>query len=95
MKFFSSESDKPTPDELEVIEALLKYPSLEKVFDKSAPDNYSKTKQKLKAAITDLERVIRRGTKLDSEKAEKIITAYRTALSFLDELEQIRQQQAK
>lgn len=87
--------DKSTSEEREIIEALLKYPSLEKVFDKNAPKGYEKTREKMNAVIGELERVIRRGTKHDAEKAKKIFEAYQTALSFLEELENIRRQQAK
>lgn len=95
MNSLGSKSDKSTPAEIETIEALLKYPSLEKVFDTSSTDGYEKTRKKMNGAIAELERVIRRGTKQDAERAEIILEAYRTALNFLDELENIRRQQMK
>ena len=95
MNSFSPKSDKSTPEEIETIEALLKYPSLEKVFDAATPDSYEKTKRTMSGVIAELERVIRRGTKQDAERAETILEAYRTALNFLDELENIRRKQAK
>jgi hypothetical protein len=94
MKSWSSKSDQPTTENAEVIESLLKYPALEKVFD-GAPHNYERTKQKMTETVTDLERVLRRGSRTDAEKAEKIIAAYRTALKFLDEIEQLRKQQIR
>jgi hypothetical protein len=95
MNSFNPKTGKSTPEEIETIEALLKYPSLEKVFDERAPDSYEKTKRTMTSVIAELERVIRRGTKQDAERAETILEAYRTALNFLDELENIRRKQAK
>lgn len=95
MNSFNPKTDKSTPEEIETIEALLKYPSLEKVFDAAAPDSYEKTKRTMNGVIAELERVIRRGTKQDAERAEKILEAYRTALNFLDELENIRRKQSR
>jgi hypothetical protein len=95
MNSSNSKPDKLTTEELELIEALLKYPSLERVFDKNSPDAYLKTKQKMTAVVMELERVMRRGTKQDAEKAKDISEAYKTALNFLNELEQMRKQQAK
>lgn len=85
--------DKSTTEEREIIEALLKYPSLEKVFDGSVPDGYEKTKKKMSNVVAELERVIRRGTKQDAEQANKIVEGYKTALKFLEELEDIRRRQ--
>lgn len=95
MNSSNSKSEKITTEELEVIEALLKYPSLEKVFDNNSPAAYEKTRHKMNAVVVELERVVRRGTKQDAEKAEQIIEAYTTALNFLGELEQMRKQQSK
>lgn len=91
----NSKNKESTPEELETIAALLKYPSLEKVFDAGAPDGYERTKKTMNGVIVELERVLRRGTKKDAERAEIILEAYRTALNFLDELENIRRRQAK
>lgn len=90
-----AKSDKTTAEEREIIEALLKYPSLEKVFDGKLSDGYEKTKKTMSNVIAELERVIRRGTKQDAERAEKIVEAYKTALKFLEELEELRRQQAR
>lgn len=95
MTSFNSKPDQPTAEEREIIETLLKYPSLEKVFDPTAPDGYEKTKKTMNSVIAELERVVRRGTKQDAEKAEKIIEAYKTALKFLDELEDLRRKSIK
>lgn len=95
MSSSKSKPDKPTTAELDVIETLLKYPALEKIFDRGYSDGYEKTKRTMSAVIAELERVIRRGTKQDAEKAEKILDAYNVALKFLGELEQIRKKQTK
>lgn len=79
----------------DVIKALLNYPSLEKVFNYQHPQNKERTKQKMQTTVTELERIVRRGRKNESERAVKVITAYRTAIKFLDELEEIRNRQAK
>jgi len=52
-------------------------------------------KQKMQSTIDDLERVIRRGTKDDAEKAARVVEAYKIVLGFLDELETARRAQAK
>ena len=96
MKQSTSNSKKAAPEETsEIIKSLLNYPSLEKVFDDSDSQNLSVMKRKMQSTIDDLERVIRRGTREDAEKAAKVVKAFQTVLSFLDELEELRQCQAK
>lgn len=85
------ESENLTAEELETIEALLNYPSLGKVFDPANPRNPAAVRQKMQATIDDLERVIRRGSKIDADKAARAVEAYRTAIRFLEELENARQ----
>ena len=82
-------NQKISPEELAIIESLLKYPSLEKVFDRT--DALPALKRRMTATLEDLERVVRRGAKEDAAKAAKVVAAYQTALKFLDELEAIRQ----
>lgn len=82
---------KVSSDESELIESLFKYPSLENVFDSQDAHQLAAMKSKMQATVDNLERVIRRGTKEDAGKAAKAVEAYRTALSFLNELEAIRQ----
>ena len=79
------------PEEAAIIESLFNYPSLEKVFDRENVYQLPLMKQKMTATIEELERVVRRGSQQDAAKAAKVITAYQTALSFLSELEAIRQ----
>ena len=78
-------------EESELIESLFKYPSLETVFESPDAPQLAAMKGKMQATVDDLERVIRRSTKEDAAKAAKVVEAYRIALSFLDELEMIRQ----
>ena len=91
----SNEPEKLNREEIETINSLLNYPSLEKVFDPTDSRSPSEMKQKMQSTIDDLERVIRRGTKGDAEKAARAVEAYKTVLGFLDELETARQAQAK
>lgn len=82
-----------SPEESDLIESLLKYPSLEKVFDPQDEKQFAAMKLKMQATIDDLERVIRRGSNEDAAKAAKIVEAYRITLSFLDELDARRRTQ--
>lgn len=91
----SNEAEKLNAEELDTIKSLLNYPSLEKVFDSDNPGNLPAMKRKMQATVDDLERVIRRGTKEDAEKAARAAEAYRTVLNFLAELENARQAQVK
>ena len=86
MKNLTSE---PTAEELELIETLIKYPSLEDAFDRTSTAGFAEIKQKMQATITNLERVIRRGGKSDVERATIVVAAVQTVISFLGELEKI------
>ena len=77
--------------ESELVEFLFKYPSLETVFNTTGTPQLAAMKRRMQTTVGDLERVIRRGTKEDAEKAAKVAEAYRIAVAFLDELETIRQ----
>lgn len=77
--------------EKDIIKSLLNYPSLDKIFSDAA--NLSATRKQMRSTIDDLERVIRRGTKDDAEKAAAAVKAFQTVLNFLDELENLRKQQ--
>lgn len=88
------------PEELsaakaETIKSLLNYPSLERVFDPHNADNLSALKQKMRATIDDLERVVRRGSKTDAERAAIAVEAIQTTLHFLEEIESARQSKTK
>ena len=82
---------KISPQEAELIESLLKYPTLETVFDMNGTPQLTELKRRMQATVDDLERVIRRGSKTDAQKASKVVEAYRIALNFLVDLETIRQ----
>jgi hypothetical protein len=84
-----------TAEELELIESLIKYPSLESVFDRNTATGFAEIKQKLQATVTNLERVIRRGEKADAERAQVVVTAYRTTIEFLSELERLGKNQSR
>jgi hypothetical protein len=94
MNRFKTAADQLTDEEKQTIESLLKYPQLEKVFDRNEPHNLAETKQKMRVTVTELERVIRSGTKSDAENAARIAAAYRTTIEFLEELELIRKNQS-
>ncbi len=80
-----------SPEEQELIETLLKYPSLEKVFDPADAPAFPAMKRKMQATVDDLERVVRRGSKEDAAKAAKVVEAFQISLKFLDELDMRRQ----
>jgi len=91
----ANQAENLNAEEMEIIKSLLNYPSLEKVFDQTDLRKQPEMKQKMQFTIDDLERVIRRGTKDDAEKAARAVEAYKTVLGFLDELENMRQAQAE
>lgn len=95
MNSFNAKPDEITQETLEIIEALLKYPSLEKTFDAKQPENFAKTRQRMQTVVAELERVIRRGKQDEAEKAKKIAEAFHVSLKFLDELDRLRRQQPK
>lgn len=90
----NQESDNLTGEEIETIKSLLNYPTLEKVFDQQQPQNLSSFKQKIRQNITDLERIIRRGSQSEAEKSAKVIKAFQTTFDFMEELESIRKEQS-
>ena len=90
MKGFNKPTDNLAPEEQKIAELLLKYPTLEKVFDENQLENLHETKTRLQGTITDLERTVRTGSKEEAEKAARIIEACHTTLSFLAELESMR-----
>lgn len=87
-------SEEPTDEERETIESLLNYPSLENAFAESGGGG-KQLKQKMLLTVAELERVIRRGSRMEAEKASVITAAYRTTLDFLDELEARRNSRVK
>ena len=86
---------EPTREERDLIESLVKYPSLENAFDRAAAPGFAEIKQKMQATVTNLERVIRRGERSDAERASVIVRAYRTTFDFLGELENIGKNQPR
>lgn len=91
----ANQPEKPNQEETEIINSLLNYPSLEKIFDPNDRRKLAEMKRKMQSTIDELERVIRRGSKDDAEKAAGTIEAYQTVLNFLDELQTARQAQAE
>lgn len=83
-------NQKLSPEETELIESLLKYPSLEKVFDPLDEKKFSAMKLKMQTTIDDLERVVRRGSNEDAAKAAKVIEAYKISIKFLEDLDERR-----
>lgn len=96
MKQSTSEPrEEPNAETAEIIQSLLNYPSLEKVFEAGDGRNLAATRSKMQATIDELERVIRRGTNADAEKAAVVVKAFQTVLNFLDELENLRRSSSK
>lgn len=94
MKRTTSEtSDELTEQERETVKTLVNYPKLEQTFAES--NGAEKIKRKMRDKITEVERVIRRGTQSEADKAAKILAAYQTTLDFLEELERLRLQKTK
>ncbi len=91
----SNNLQEPNAEDAEIVKSLLNYPALEKVFSGSDSANLSAMRQKMQLTIDDLERVIRRGSKEDAEKAAATVKAFQTVLSFLNELENLRQSKSK
>ena len=87
-------TQEPTDEEKELIETLVKYPSLETVYDANSA-GFAEIRQKMQANVTTLERVVRRGDRANAERAALVIEAYQTTLKFLGELEQIGKNQPK
>jgi hypothetical protein len=74
------------------ITALTHYPTLAKLFDGANLEGIATMKTKLNLTIQNLERVVIRGSRTDSEQAQIAVTAIRNALDFLELLEQMRRQ---
>jgi len=91
MNGFNKSTENLAPSDQKIAELLLKYPSLEKVFDENQLENLPEMKSKLQDTIADLERTVRTGSKEDAEKAFRIIEACNTTLDFLAELESLRE----
>lgn len=96
MKRFTVEKNvELTDEERETIESLVNYPSLERVFGEDVAPGAEKIRRKMQESVADLERVVRRGAKAEAEKAARVLTAYKTTLAFLDELERARKNQSE
>lgn len=90
-----NQPENSTVETAETIKSLLHYPSLERVFDPTDARRLPALKQKMRSTIDDLERVVRRGSKDDAERAARAVEAFKVTLDFLDELETARQTQSK
>jgi len=94
MKHFKVEMPAElTEEERAAIESLVHYPSLERAYAEDS--EAKKIKRKMNESIVEFERIVRRGTKTEAEKAERILTAYRTTLGFMNELEMLRQNKSE
>lgn len=74
-----------TPDD---IAALSNYPSLGKVLDNNNPQEFAKIKEKLNQTFQNFERVVLRGSREDSAKANRAAAAIKVANDFLDMVKQ-------
>ena len=89
-RFNKDTSNNLTDEENALVAALMHYPLLEEVFDQNNAQNLAVIRQKMLSTITELERVVRRGSQVEAEKSSRIILAFRTTLDFLDELDHRR-----
>lgn len=96
MKRFKVETPiEMTEEERETINSLVNYPSLERAFGGDVASGAEKIKQKMAESVAEFERVVRRGTQSEAEKAGRVLAAYKTTLAFLDELESLRKNQSE
>jgi hypothetical protein len=96
MKRTSAESERAlTEEERETVEALVNYPSLERAFAETGQAGAQKIRRKMLESIAEFERVVRRGARAEAERADAILTAYKTTLGFLDELEEMQKNQSR
>lgn len=96
MKRFKVETPvEMTDEERETINSLVNYPTLERAFGGDVAAGAEKIKRKMSASVAELERVVRRGAQAEAEKAARILTAYKTTLAFLEELENMRKNQSE
>lgn len=96
MKSFKVETaGEPTDQERETIAALVNYPSLERAFAENVAGGAEQIKRKMAQSVADFERVVRRGAQAEAEKAARILTAYKTTVAFLEELEAMQKKQAE
>jgi cell fate (sporulation/competence/biofilm development) regulator YlbF (YheA/YmcA/DUF963 family) len=79
---------------IEDIAKILNYPSLDKLFDDHNPNALADIRVKFNQTKQDLERVIRQGSKIDAEKADKTMQALNITLDFLADLEELKRQAA-
>ncbi len=77
---------------IEDIAKILNYPSLDKLFDDNNPNALADIRVKFNQTKQDLERVIRQGSKIDAEKADKTMKALNITLDFLANLEELKRQ---
>ena len=89
-RFNQDTSNNLTDEEKALAAALVHFPLLEEVFDQNNGQNLAAIRQKMLATITELERVVRRGSPMEAEKSSRIVQAFQTTLDFLDELEHRR-----
>jgi hypothetical protein len=79
------------PAEAEDLSSLYKYPSLGRLYDEPDGRALAQMRARLKGTHQELERIIRRGTKEDAERAMRASRACAATLDLLDELEQMRE----
>ncbi len=74
----------------EDLSSLFNYPSIGQLFSETDLHSLQKFRAKMNQTFEDLERVIRRGSKEDAEKARRVADAIKITLEFLSTLEQAR-----
>lgn len=66
---------------------MFNYPSLGQLFENPQSPALSEMRAKLTATYDQLERVVRRGSPQDAERATQIAAGFRVILDFLTQLE--------
>lgn len=76
------------------LSSILNYPSLGQLFDSTDPRPLEEMRARLARTNEGLERVVRQGPKDEAERAARASRAVNVTLKFLDDLEQLRREQA-
>ena len=90
------EGDVPTPSAPRPtdLSTLFNFPTLGRLFEGTDTQPLAEMRARLESTRQEIERVVRQGSKEDAARAARANEAYKTALSLLDKLEEIRRQQA-
>ena len=76
------------------LSSIFNYPSLGQLFDSTDPRPLEEMRARLARTDEGLERVVRQGPKDEAERAARASRAVKVTLKFLDDLEQLRREEA-